>query len=144
MTPQIFDTSVLIPWVRGIAYGEMVDRSLQLDRFLLCTVVWMELYAGTQDRTDKRQLDQTVRRLSITNQVVTPHPRDFYQAGQMIRYYSQTYGRIEPKDHICDVLIALCAVNADAELVTVNAAHFETWKRILARSGKNLSLSVVL
>jgi len=43
----------------------------------------------------------------------------------------------------CDVLIALCAVNADAELVTVNAAHFEIWKRILARSGKNLSLSVV-
>jgi hypothetical protein len=64
MTPQIFDSSVLIPWVRGIAYREMVDPARQSGRFLLCTVVWMELYAGTRDRTEKRQLDQMVQRLS--------------------------------------------------------------------------------
>ncbi len=82
MTPQIFDSSVLIPWSRGIAYREIIDPARQSGRFLLCTVVWMELYAGTQDRTEKRQLDQMARMLSRAHRVVTPQPRDFYQAGQ--------------------------------------------------------------
>ncbi|MBM3241737.1 type II toxin-antitoxin system VapC family toxin [Candidatus Poribacteria bacterium] len=140
---QIFDSSVLIPWFRGIAYEDLVNRSLQNERFLLCTVVWMELYAGTPNQSDKRELDRIERALSRADSIISPQTRDFYLAGQMISYYSRPYGEIKPRDHVCDVLIALCAANFGAELVTENAEHMQIWQRILARSGQRLNLYLV-
>ena len=142
-TLQIFDSSVLIPWFRSRTYDELVTSALQSRRFLLCSVVWMELYAGTRDQTDKRELDRMEQRLSRINRIITPQTRDFYLAGQMISYYSRTYGEIKPRDHVCDVLIALCAANVEAELVTENAEHMQIWQRVLARSGQRLNLHLV-
>jgi len=103
----------------------------------------MELYAGTRDRADKRELDRMERILSRINRVITPQSRDFYLAGQMISYYSRTHGAIKPRDHVCDVLIALCAVDVGAELVTENAEHMQIWQRVLARSGQRLNIHLV-
>jgi len=134
---------VLIPWFRNRAYDELIAGALQSRNFLLCSIVWMELYAGTRDRRDKRELDQMEQMLSRINRIVTPQDRDFYLAGQMISYYSRTYGVIKPRDHVCDVLIALCATNVGAELVTENAEHMKIWQRVLARSGQRLNLHLV-
>jgi len=142
-TLQIFDSSVLIPWFRSGAYDELVVSALQSRRFLLCSVVWMELYAGTRDRTDKRELDRMEQILSRINRIITPRAGDFYLAGQIISYYSRIYGAIKPRDHICDVLIVLCAVNVGAELFTENAEHLQIWQRILMRSGQKLNLHLV-
>jgi len=140
---QIFDSSVLIPWFRNKGYDELIVSALKSRRFLLCSVVWMELYAGTRDQTDKRELDRMEQILSRINRIITPQTRDFYLAGQMISYYSRTFGTIKPRDHICDVLIALCAVNIGAELVTENAEHMQIWQRVLARSKQRLNLHLV-
>ena len=140
---QLFDSSVLIPWLRNGDCDEIVTASFGSKRFLLCTVVWMELYAGTRAKADKQDLDAMQRSLSSIGRMVSPTPEDFFQAGQMMATYSRLYGRIAPKDHTPDVLIALCATQAGAELVTENGAHMGIWKRILARSQRQLRLLVV-
>jgi predicted nucleic acid-binding protein len=106
---QIFDSSVLIPWLRDGSYDQLVTASFTSRQFMLCTVVWMELYAGTRSASDKRDLDRMVQALADVGRVISPHPKDFYQAGQMIAYYARQYGAIRPRDHANDVLIALCA-----------------------------------
>jgi len=103
----------------------------------------MELYAGTRSKADKRDLDGMQQALSRIGRIVSPTPEDFFQAGQMMAAYSRQYGRITPKDHALDVLIALCAAQAGSELVTRNGEHMETWRRILARSHKPLRLLIV-
>jgi hypothetical protein len=45
----------------------------------------MELYAGTRDQTDKRELDRMEQILSRINRIITPQTRDFYLAGQMTK-----------------------------------------------------------
>ena len=115
---QLFDSSVLIPWLRSRRYDEVVTAAFASRRFLLCTVVWMELYAGTRTRADKRDLDRMVAALSGN-------------------------GAIEVREHANDVLIALSASRAGAELVTVNREDMERWQGMLKRSRRRLSLQVV-
>jgi len=78
----------------------------------------MELYAGTRTRADKRDLDRMVAALSGN-------------------------GAIEVREHANDVLIALSASRAGAELVTVNREDMERWQGMLKRSRRRLSLQVV-
>jgi hypothetical protein len=47
---QLFDSSVLIPWLRTRHYDALVTAAFASQRFLLSTVVWMELYTGTRSR----------------------------------------------------------------------------------------------
>lgn len=141
--PQIFDTSVLIPWLRNKSYDNLVTASFESHRFLLCTVVWMELYAGTRSKNDKRDLDRILQSLSDIGRIVSPCQEDFYLAGQIIAYYARKYGAIQPRDHANDILVTLCAWRAKVELITENREHMETWQNILKRSNKRLDLKIV-
>ena len=87
---QLFDSSVLIPWLRTRYYDSLVTGAFEARRFLLSTVVWMELYAGTRSRADKQDLDRMVTALTGVRRIVTPAPEDFYTAGQMVASYSQS------------------------------------------------------
>jgi predicted nucleic acid-binding protein len=140
---QILDSSVLIPWLRDGSYDQLVTASFTSRQSILCTVVWMELYAGTRSASDKRDLDRMVQALADVGRVISPQPKDFYQAGQMIAYYARQYGAIQPRDHANDVLIALCASRVSATLITENEVHMEKWQRILKRSGRKLDLQYV-
>ena len=102
----------------------------------------MELYAGTRDKADKRDLDRTVQALTKIERIVSPRPEEFYVTGQAMAYYGRQYGAIRTKDHVSDVLIALCAARAGAQLVTENREHMEIWQRVLKRSGVNLDLLI--
>lgn len=46
----------------------------------------------------------------------------------------------EPRDHINDILIALCAAKVNAELVTENTGDMERWRKMLRRAGKVLHI----
>jgi len=76
--PQIFDSSVLIPWFRDGSYDQLVTASFTSRQFMLCTVVWMELYAGTRSASDKRDLDRMAQALADVERVISPQPEDFY------------------------------------------------------------------
>lgn len=142
-TLQLFDSSVLIPWLRTRHYDELVTTAFASRQFILSTVVWMELYAGTRSRADKQDLDRMVRALTGIGCVVSPEPEDFYAAGQVVATYARRYGQIALHDHANDILIALGAWRAGADLVTVNGQDMERWQRLLRRAGKRFTLWVV-
>jgi predicted nucleic acid-binding protein len=142
-TLQLFDSSVLIPWLRTRHYDALVTTAFASRRFLLSTVVGMELYAGTQRRADKQDLDRMVRVLTGIGRVVSPAPEDFYTAGQMVATYARRYGQIALRDHAHDILIALGAWRARAELFTVNRQDMERWQGLLRRAGKRITVRAV-
>ena len=100
---QLFDSSVLIPWLRTRHYDALVTTAFASRRFLLSTVVWMELYAGTRRRADKQDLDRMVRALTSVGRVVSPEPEDFYTAGQVVATYTRRYGQMALRDHAQDI-----------------------------------------
>jgi predicted nucleic acid-binding protein len=103
----------------------------------------MELYAGTRSRGDKQDLDRIVRALTGLGRVVSPEPEDFYTAGQVVATYTRRYGQIALRDHAHDLLIALGAWRARAELFTVNHQDMEQWQRLLRRAGKPVTIWAV-
>jgi len=143
VAPQLFDSSVLIPWLRTRQYDTLVTAAFDTRRFLLSTVVCMELYAGTRSRADKQDLDRMVTALASVKRVVTPAPEDFYTAGQMAASYARHHGQIALREHANDLLIALGAWRAAAELVTVNRQDMERWQRLLRRAGRRVTLRVM-
>jgi predicted nucleic acid-binding protein len=140
---ELYDTSVLVPWIRSGIFEEKVDLSFRQRRFLLCTVVWMELYAGTHSKEDKQYLDRIRDDMKRRELIISPEPDDFYLVGQMLSYYAREFGRIEPRDHANDALIAVCASRSEAALITVNAEHMQQWQRVLRRFKKRLDLGVL-
>lgn len=140
---QLFDSSVLIPWLRTRHYDSLVTAAFDARRFLLSTVVWIELYAGARSRADKQDLDRMMTALTSVRRVVTPAPEDFYTAGQMVASYTRRYGQIVLREHANDLLIALGAWRATAELVTVNRQDMERWQRLLRRAGRRVTLRVM-
>ena len=140
---QLFDSSVLIPWLRTRHYDALVTTAFASRRFLLSTVVGMKLYAGTRSRGDKQDLDRMVQALTGVGRVVSPEPEDFYTAGQMVATYTRHYGQLALRDHAQDILIALGAWRARAELFTVNRQDMERWQWLLRRTGKRVTIQAV-
>ena len=81
--------------------------------------------------------------LTSVRRVVTPAPEDFYTAGQMVASYRRRYGQIVLREHANDLLIALGAWRAVAELVTVNRQDMERWQQLLRRAGRQVTLRVL-
>jgi predicted nucleic acid-binding protein len=57
LRPLLFDTSVMIPMIRGEAYEDLFQRALRSGRARLSSVVLQELYAGAQTPADKKDYD---------------------------------------------------------------------------------------
>jgi predicted nucleic acid-binding protein len=129
--------------IRGEAYEDLFRRALRSGRARLSSVVMQELYAGAQSPADKKDYDAINRSFLSRGYMVTPSHDDWTLGGVLIARYQRRYGAIEPRDHINDILIVLCAVNANADLVTENAVHMTRWKDLLRRAGKRLSLKTV-
>lgn len=141
--PLLFDSSVLIPMIRGEAYEELFQRALRTGRARLSSVVMQELYAGARTRADKRNYDGINQAFIKQGYVVTPSHADWTLSGVLLAQYQRRYGELEPRNHINDLLIALGAVRAGAELVTENVTDMERWRKMLSRSGNSFSLQTV-
>ena len=134
MRLQLFDTSILIPMVRGEAYEELFRRALRSGRARMSSVVMQELYAGTHSPGDKRDLDGIHQMFKTHGYVVTPGHDDWVQAGLLLARYQRLRGSVGPRDHINDVLIVLDASKLRADLVTENSSDMERWRRMLPRA----------
>lgn len=139
----LFDTSVLIPMIRGEAYEDLFQRALRTGRARLSSVVMQELYAGARTAADKRNYDGINQAFVGRGYMITPTHDDWTLSGILLSRYQKLYGEVEPRDHINDILITLSAVRANAELVTENAVDMERWQKMLRRAGKKLSLIAV-
>jgi predicted nucleic acid-binding protein len=128
---------------RGEAYEDLFQQALRSGRSRLSSVALQELYAGARTPADKGNYDSINRMFLSRGYVVTPDHADWVLSGVILARHQQLYGAVEPQDHINDILIALCAVKANAELVTENATDMERWQRMLRRSGKVLNILAV-
>jgi len=143
MRLQLFDTSVLIPTIREAAYEDLLRQALRAGRARISSVVMQELYAGARTPADKKSCDGINRAFMSRGYMVTPDHEDWTLGGITLARYQQLHGGVEPRDHINDILIALCAAKVNAELVTENAADKDRWRRMLRRSGKVLHVLAV-
>ena len=103
----LFDTSIYIPYLRGEAYTDLIERALQTGQVYLSSVVLAELYAGTRSARDKADLDIVRQSYQTLGRLVTPTASDWARAGQAIRRYGRLYGTLDPREHMNDVLILL-------------------------------------
>jgi predicted nucleic acid-binding protein len=134
MRLQLFDTSVLLPMIRGQAYEVLFRRALRGGRARMSSVVMQELYAGVRAPGDKRGLDAIHRAFLTRGYVVTPGHDDWVLAGLLLARYARRQGAVQPRDHISDVLIVLNASMLGADLVTENASDMERWRKMLSGS----------
>jgi hypothetical protein len=74
----LFESFVLIPWLRTRLDDALMTTAFASRRFLLRTAVRMDLYAGTPSRGDKQYLGRIVRALTGLGRVVSQEPEDFY------------------------------------------------------------------
>ena len=141
--PLLFDSSVLIPMIRVGIYEDLFQRALRSGRARLSSVVMQELYAGAQTPADKKDYDGINRAFLSRGYMVTPAHDDWTLSGVLLAQYQQRYGAVEPRDHINDILITLCAVQVNAALVTENTTDMERWQKMLRRSRKVFSILAV-
>jgi predicted nucleic acid-binding protein len=132
----LFDTSVWIPYLRDRRHASVVDPIVARGRVLLHTVVLLELYAGTANGDDKRDVDALAAAAARLGRIVHPGVEDLTLAGQVMSDYARRHGRIRPRDHSHDVLIAIGAARARGLLLTENLSDMRRWAPILARRAK--------
>ena len=129
------DTSVWVPYLRARRYAATVDPLIATGRAWLHGVVLLELYAGAAEATDRRAVDAirvAARQLARAYQ---PSEDDFVLAGQILSDYGRRRGRVRPRDHAHDLLVAIGAARTASLLLTENLGDMTRWADALRRRG---------
>jgi predicted nucleic acid-binding protein len=132
----LLDTSIWIPYLRNGTYAATVDPLIARGRVWLHSVVLFELYAGAVSSHDKKDIDTLAQVAHRLGRVIHPQPEDFVLAGRAIAAYAAGHGRVRPKDHSHDLLIAIGAGRAGTLLLTANLVDMRRWSAALARRAK--------
>jgi predicted nucleic acid-binding protein len=127
----IIDTSVIIPYLGSVAYDRFVWVRLVREQVYISSVSAMELLAGSLQRDQRSKAEAFVERLEKRGRVVTPVHAEWLRAGLILARYQNSFGHIEPGDHIGDILILLAAERLGTDLATENYRHFQIWSRFL-------------
>ena len=137
------DTSIWIPFLRSRRYGPSVDRLVAEGRVWMPTVVLLELYAGTGSVADARAIDAIRVAVARLGRLYHPTTEDFVLAGRMLSYESRRAGRLRPRDHSHDLLIAIAAARTSGALLTANRDDMLRWARLL-RTRARLRVDVLV
>jgi predicted nucleic acid-binding protein len=129
----LLDSSVWIPYLRERRHAGAIDALIARGRALLHSVVVLELYAGSSSMGDKRDVDVIVAAARRLGSLVHPSSEDFAQAGQMLSEHSRGYGRVRPRDHSHDLLIAIGAARSGGLLLTEDLSHMRRWAKAIQR-----------
>jgi predicted nucleic acid-binding protein len=136
----VFDTSIIIPYLVRGGHAALFKTALRRGIALLPAPVLHELYAGTRSKSDKNDVDRIYGSFKQVDGILTPSEEDWAVSGIYMARYIRSFGKVDPKDHLTDLLIAILASNAGAPLVTQNKRDMLRWQKILKGSGKNLVL----
>jgi predicted nucleic acid-binding protein len=128
---QLWDTCSYVRRFQDVAIDRRIATDIRSRRFVLCSVVAMELYAGTRDSGTKRAIDALVRFLHELDLLVSPTFDDYRDVGIGLRRYRRARGAIDTRAHFRDALITTCAARIGAVIVTENLRDFERWGRWL-------------
>ncbi len=130
----VFDTTVYIAAIHGGVFSPAY-RTLQdkLPRTHFASVVCAELLAGATHRAARRAVLDFVRQAHKVRRIVTPTASDWQRAGEHLGEIRRKEPDVRSKIPTLwnDLLIALCARQVGATVVTHNAHDFNLLRRYL-------------
>lgn len=138
----LLDASVWIPYLRTRRYAAVVDPLVAAGRVWVHAVVLLELFAGTQTRSDARAVDAIRAAATRLGRLYSPPEEDFVLTGRLLSAYAAQHGTVRPRDHSHDLLIAIGAARTGSVLLAEDRRDMDRWARMLRRRG-GLSLAVV-
>lgn len=130
----VFDTSVYIAAIRGgLPSTDYQLLQKNLPRTYLCSVVSAELRAGVIHEGARRAVNEFSRRAQRVGRMVTPSREAWDRAGDLLAEMWRSEPRLRTKVSQLwnDALIALCARQLGAALVTRDAEDYELLRRYL-------------
>lgn len=137
----VLDSSILIPYLRSGKYREFLLSGMERGTIFLPGAVLCELYAGATSRADRADVEDLRRALSA--HLLESLKEDWVLAGRCLAYYSRRWGKIEPRDHLVDVLVAVSAVKIGALLGSRDYRQMRRWSWVLRRLGRRLQVQGV-
>lgn len=139
-SPRIWvvDTSILVPYFRSRRYRRFIVDGLARSAVFLPGVVLCELYAGARSHRDRADLERLRRALGA--HLLGTSPLHWALSGRCLAAYSARWGRIRPRDHLADVLVAVSAADAEATIASENIEDMERWVQVLGRLGYRVEL----
>ncbi len=121
MPPLLFDTDILIDYLRGRSEAVAFLDS-QSAPFLMSAITLAELFAGVREGAERTALETFVSAFDIV-----PIEESLAVAGGLLRRdWSKSHGV-----GLADALIAATALERGATLVTLNGRHFPMLKTVL-------------
>jgi predicted nucleic acid-binding protein len=129
--------------LRTRRYARTVDPLIAAGRAWVHSVALLELYAGTTSYADARAVDDIRRAAEQLGRLYHPDAEDMILAGRVLSYWSRIRGRVRPRDHTHDLLIAIGAARTRSALLTANARDMRRWAAAIERRC-GLRVSVVV
>jgi predicted nucleic acid-binding protein len=136
---RLFDTTVYIAAIRS-GERQALER-LSGPLVWLSSVVSFELLAGTKSDPERAQLQRLVEAYRRRGRLLIPTDQEWQRAGDILARYGAAHGKVQPYDHVGDVLITLTAARLAGEVVTGNLVDFRRWAGWVRRSGGDVTVS---
>ena len=134
----VLDTSVLVAYLRTGRYAEFILEHIKTDSVFLPGVVLAELYARALTSEDLRDVEDFRR--ALEPHIIGTDERVWLLAGRCLSRYAMRWGKVRRRDHLADILIAVCAARFNLDLITENHVHMQRWSSILNRQGYRLKV----
>jgi predicted nucleic acid-binding protein len=130
------DTSVLVGYLRVDRHRAFLTAALRRKSLLPPGVVLCALYAGAASPEDRA--DGEALRRALGPHVLGAEIEDWVVAGRCLFTYSVRWGKVKPRDHLADVLVAVAAARMGATLVSEDLPQMTRWSWALRRLRKPL------
>ena len=134
----VLDTSILVSYLRSGKYREFLLAGLERGTIFLPGVVLCELYAGATSVEDRSDIEAL--RGALGPHLLGVEAEDWMLAGRCLSYYSARWGKIKPRDHLADLLVAVSAVKVGALLGSTDLMQMRRWSWVLRRLGRKLEV----
>jgi predicted nucleic acid-binding protein len=138
----VLDTSILVSYLRSGKYREFLLAGLERGTIFLPGVVLCELYAGATSVEDRSDIEAL--RGALGPHLLGVEAEDWMLAGRCLSYYSARWGKIKPRDHLADVLVAVSALKIGAVLGSKDLSQMRRWSWVLGRLGRKLQVREIL
>jgi len=137
----VVDTSILVGYLRAGRHGEFLRREMARGGVFLPDVVLYELQAGATTRDDRADVE-TLRR-ALATKIVGTAPDDWVLAGRCLARYAERWGRVRPRDHVADALVAVTAARLKATVAAEDVRGMARWAWALRRLGADIRVEAL-
>lgn len=135
------DSSILISYLRSGKHRQFLLDGLHRGEVFVPGAVLCELYAGATTREDRADLE--VLRRGLGTHVLGTGVEDWVLVGRCLSYYTVRWGKMKPRDHLVDVIVAVHAHHVGAVLVSEDRKQLTRWKWVLGKLGRKLEVKAI-